>query len=47
MCYSYRDRRWEEEARRLKEQEARRRQEEQARKAEKARGDRERDLVRA
>ncbi len=47
MCYSYRDRRQEEEARRLREQEARRRQEEQARKAEKARGDRERDLVRA
>jgi hypothetical protein len=46
MCYSYREYRMEEEARRQREEE-RRRREEQAKKAEKERAKAERELVRA
>ena len=47
MCYSYRERRMEEEARRRREEEERRRREEQARKGERERAKEERELVRA
>jgi hypothetical protein len=47
MCYSYRDRRAQEEARRMREQEDRRRREERAQKAEKERAAKDRELVRA
>jgi hypothetical protein len=48
VCYSYGDRRAEEEARKMmREQESRRRREERAKKAEKERLARDRELVRA
>ena len=47
MCYSYREYRMEQEARRLREEEERKRREEQAKKAEKAKAEKERELVRA
>jgi hypothetical protein len=48
MCYTYRDRRKEEEARKQREEELRRRQETEARRAEKKEsGDRDRVLVRS
>lgn len=47
MCYSYRDRQAEEEARRRREAEDLRRREEQARRTEKQKADKERKLVRA
>jgi hypothetical protein len=47
MCYSYREYRMEQEARRQREEEERRRREERAKKAEKERAEKERELVRA
>ena len=48
MCYTYRDRRKEEEARKQREEELRRRQETEARRSEKKEsGDRDRALVRS
>ncbi len=48
MCYTYRDRRKEEEARKQREEELRRRQDTEARRAEKKEsGDRDRVLVRS
>jgi colicin import membrane protein len=47
MCYSYREYRMEQEARRQREEEERRRREEQAKKAEKVRAKEERELVKA
>lgn len=48
MCYTYRDRRKEEEARKHREEELRRRQDTEARRAEKKEpGDRDRVLVRS
>ncbi len=48
MCYTYRDRRKEEEARKQRDEELRRRQETEARRAEKKEsGDRDRVLVRS
>ena len=48
MCYSYREYRMEQEARREREEEARKRREKQVREAaEKEKADRERELVRA
>ncbi|HZG63041.1 MAG TPA: hypothetical protein VEY13_05955 [Rubrobacteraceae bacterium] len=48
MCYTYRDRRKEEEARKQREEELRRRQETEARRSEKKEsGDRDRVLVRS
>ena len=48
MCYTYRDRRKEEEARKQREEELRRRQETEARQSEKKEsGDRDRVLVRS
>ena len=47
MCYSYREYRMEQEARRQREEEERRRREEQAKKAEKGNAEKERELVRA
>jgi hypothetical protein len=47
MCYSHREYRMEEEARRKREEEERRRREERAKKAEKERAKEERELVRA
>ena len=47
MCYSYREYRMEQEARRQREEEDRKRREEQAKKAEKEKAEKERELVRA
>jgi hypothetical protein len=47
MCYSYREYRMEQEARRQREEEERKRREEQAKKAEKEKAEKERELVRA
>ena len=47
MCYSYREYRMEQEARRQREEEERRRREEQAKKAEREKAEKERELVRA
>jgi hypothetical protein len=47
MCYSYREYRMEQEARRQREEEERRRREEQAKRAEKEKAEKERELVRA
>ncbi len=47
MCYSYREYRMEEEARRQREEEERRRREERATKADKVRAKEERELVKA
>jgi hypothetical protein len=47
MCYSYREYRMEQEARRQREEEERKRREEQAKKTEKEKAEKERELVRA
>jgi hypothetical protein len=47
MCYSYREYRMEQEARKQREEEERRRREERAKKAEKEKAEKERELVRA
>jgi hypothetical protein len=47
MCYSYREYRMEQEARRQREEEERKRREERVKRAEKEKAEKERELVRA